>query len=100
MNLELLLAEMGVEEVVIAADIATAFNALQSGKIDGALVDILLGKDDGRIIGERLTALGIAFAFMTGLGEAQWPQGSAPNVPVLTKPFSSAELAAVLDKLC
>ncbi len=94
MNLELSLTEMGVEDVVLAADVATAFDMLQAGKIDLALVDILLGKDDGRIIADRLTALDIPFAFMTGFGEPQWAPGPVPSAPILTKPFSNEELAA------
>ena len=94
------LLEMGVEEVIVTADVASAFNALQAHAVDAALVDIFLGNDDGRIIADRLEALGIAYGLMTGLGDPEGLQAQRPGIPILTKPFSKEELAAVLDRLC
>jgi CheY-like chemotaxis protein len=100
MDLEMSLNELGFDQVTVVPDAFKAIEVLAAGGIDSALVDFMLGNGDGGIVADRLVELDIPFAIMTGLGDLDWLRERVPGAPVLTKPFSNADLAAMLEKLC
>ncbi|MBO9582299.1 MAG: response regulator [Sphingobium sp.] len=100
MDIELTAMDLGLQRVSAAADAGEALRLLETEKIDAALVDVFLGGEDSRLVTERLSALGIPFAPMTGIGDLEWLQAQLPGVPILTKPFTHDQLADILEQLC
>lgn len=100
MDVELTALDLGLERVSVAPDASEALRLLEAGDINAALVDVFLGKDDGRVVAERLAELGIPFALMTGFGDIAGLQAQLPDTPILTKPFMKDQLAETLEKLC
>ena len=100
MDVELAAVDLGLERVSIAPDIGQALQLLETEKIDAALIDFFLGSEDGRLVAERLSGLGIPFALMTGTGDLEWLRAQLPGVPILTKPFTHGQLAGMLEQLC
>jgi len=100
MDVELTALDLGVGRVSVAPNAAEALSQLNSGGVDAALVDVFLGKDDGRTVAERLVELGIPFALMTGAGDIAGLQAQLPDAHILTKPFMKDQLAETLEKLC
>ena len=81
-------------EAVLASDVAEALRVLDAGGIDCALVDYTLVDGTSEALAERLVAAEIPFA---------WISGRVPPVegdaPLIEKPFSSEELASVVQRL-
>jgi CheY-like chemotaxis protein len=100
MDVELTALDLGLERVSVAPNAPEALRLLEAGGINAALMDFFLGKDDGRVVAERLAELDIPFALMTGSGDIAWLQAQVPGVPILTKPFTKDQLAETLENLC
>lgn len=100
MDVELAAVDLGLERVSVAPDGDKALQLLETEKIDAALVDFFLGGEDSRQVIDRLSALGIPFALMTGTSDLEWLEAQWPGVAILTKPFTHNQLAGVLDLLC
>lgn len=100
MDVELTALDLGLERVSVAASAPSALQLLEAGGVDAALIDFFLGHDDGRIVAERLTELGVPFALMTGSSDFEWLETQVPGAEVLTKPFTKEQLARALQKLC
>jgi CheY-like chemotaxis protein len=94
-----MLMDAGVAEVVIAASMAEAKDALATRpRMDAAVLDVKLGMDSGLELGAVLIEQSIPFVFATGLG----PDGDIPasfaNVPILQKPYTGDDLVAAIAK--
>ena len=100
MDVELAAEDLGLERVSVAPDAGKALQLLETESIDAALVDLFLGSEDSRPVTERLSARGIPFAVMTGTSDLEWLEAQLPGVPILTKPFTSGQLAETLERLC
>ena len=98
MELQRLVEARGYAVVGSAASSSAALDLLQSPEIDGAIVDFILGDDSCEIVADKLDAMGIPWALTTGL-DVREIASRFRNVPVLTKPYLTAEINAVLDKL-
>ncbi|WP_407351544.1 response regulator [Luteimonas sp. R10] len=96
MLLEDLLTDLGMR-VCVTASIEDALRAVEAqSPLDLALLDVNIG---GRMVfpvAQALDRRGIPFAFATGYGEQGLPEGFRQR-PVVSKPFSLAELHRVLD---
>ena len=79
-----------------AATLAEALDACDSAVFDAALLDVNLNGDSSMPIAAVLKTRGCPFAFTTGYGSAG-VDAVHGDVPVLTKPYALAELAALLD---
>jgi CheY-like chemotaxis protein len=96
MVLEDMLADFGCEVVGPSANVAEALALAERGGFDLALLDVNLG--DGATsfpVADRLRAMGVPFAFVTGYGV----DGVRPDLrdaPVLSKPIEMAVLARIL----
>jgi DNA-binding NtrC family response regulator len=100
MNVELMAGDMGIGRVSIAPNAFVAIAMLEAGDVDVVLLDFYLGKDDGRLVAARLKELGIPYAVMTGVGDLDWLRAQVPDAPILSKPFTSEEMAAAIERLC
>ncbi len=79
------LNELGHVVVGPASDLASALRLAET-PIDGAIVDISLGRQSGYPLADVLTARGVPFLFATGYGQ----EGIEPawrGRPTLSKPF-------------
>ena len=100
LQLEMVLAELGVPRVTLAADAQAALEALAAHRIDVALVDVMLDRGDSRDVVAVLRERSIPHVIMTGLESAAPMLGQAASAPVLNKPFLPQELETALEQLC
>ena|ERR1700754_3321120 len=88
----------GVKTVRTAASVARALDLIEQRPPDFALLDVGLIRENSFAVAERLAALKIPFAFVTGYGsDARLPAALA-NKPRLPKPYSTDALKALLSK--
>jgi CheY-like chemotaxis protein len=88
------------QRVSICPSAADALGQIEGGAIDAALVDLFLGKEDGRTVTDALAAREVPFAIMTGSTDLDRLQRQFPGVPILTKPFTRDEVTETIEKLC
>ena len=87
---------LGVKTVRTAATVARALQMIADRAPDFALLDISLMREKSFAIAERLDALKIPFAFVTGYSsDVRLPQAFAER-PRLAKPCSTEALEAIL----
>jgi CheY-like chemotaxis protein len=88
----------GVKTVRTAANVARALDLVDERSPDFALLDVSLIREKSFAVAERLEALKIPFAFVTGYGaDARLPAAFA-NKPRLPKPYSTEALRALLSR--
>ncbi len=97
LGLEDTITDLGVPDIRIAADVATALAMIAERAPQFALLDVGLVREKSFAIAERLTALGIPFAFSTGYGADRVPAAFADR-PRLPKPCPTDALEAVLRR--
>jgi CheY-like chemotaxis protein len=88
--------EFGVKTVRIAANVAKALDMIADRPPEFALLDVSLIREKSFAVAERLEALKIPFAFVTGYGaDARLPAAFAAK-PRLPKPYSTDALQAIV----
>jgi CheY-like chemotaxis protein len=96
MDFEDTILGFGVKTVRTAGSVSRALQLIAERSPDFALLDIGLVREKSFAIAERLEALGIPFAFVTGYGaDAALPAAFAQK-PRLPKPCTSDALEAAL----
>ena len=91
------LAELGHDVVGPAANLDAAIE-LAATPIDGAIVDVSLGRQSGYPAAELLAARGVPFVFATGYGQ----EGLDPawrGRPTLMKPFEFETFRAAVERM-
>ncbi|HYH18925.1 MAG TPA: response regulator [Azospirillum sp.] len=98
MLIEDTLTDLGCEVVGPVASIGEALDLVQGGAVDGATLDINLGREEAYAIAETLEARGIRFLLMSGYAPENL---SAPYTRwrMLQKPFSERALARSLAEV-
>jgi CheY-like chemotaxis protein len=86
----------GVKSVRTVASVARALHAIAERAPDFALLDVELVHEKSFAIAERLVALKIPFAFVTGYGAEAHVPLEFTDQPRLQKPCSSEALEAAL----
>ena len=89
------LEELGHQAAGPARDVASALALIGAGPLDGAIVDVGLGRETGYPIAARLSELGIPFVFGTGRAEGTL-QPPFTDARVLTKPFGHGDVEAAV----
>jgi CheY-like chemotaxis protein len=90
----------GVKSVRTAGSVCRALGMIEERRPDFALLDVGLVRETSFAIAERLEALGIPFAFVTGYSaDVRAPEAFA-HKPRLPKPCNSESLAALLKTHC
>ena len=88
----------GVKAVRTAGSVARALTMIADRAPDFALLDIGLVREKSFAVAERLDALKIPFAFVSGYGaDVRLPDAFA-NKPRLAKPYSAYALEALLKR--
>jgi len=88
----------GVKTVRTAGSVKKALAMIADRAPDFALLDVGLIREKSFAIADRLQALRIPFAFVTGYGvDGRFPAAFV-NQPRLSKPYSAAALGALLKR--
>jgi CheY-like chemotaxis protein len=87
----------GVRDVRCAASSIEALQAIETRPPDFALLDVSLGSGTSFDVAERLDALGIPFAIVTGYSSDVQLLARYASRPMLGKPYIMEELAAMLQ---
>jgi len=96
LDLEDTIRALGAKRVRTAGSVTRALQLLEEQVPDFALLDVALVGEKSFVVAERLEALGVPFAFVTGYSaEVRLPSAFARK-PRLSKPCSTAELEAML----
>src|SRR5262245_5430931 len=96
LDVEDTLKQFGIASVRSAARVAEALVLLEGGGPALALLNVKLGDETSAAIVERLDALGVPLAFLTGYGaRAAHPQWFADR-PKVDKPYTANTLEALL----
>ena len=90
--------DLGHTPVGPAHSLKAALDLVATSDIDGAIIDVTLGRDNAYPLAEVLAARGIPFAFATGLSENAIERGHAA-VAVLVKPFGLKPFEAAIDAM-
>lgn len=96
LDLEETILRLGVKTFRTASNVAEALALIAERKPDFALLDIGLRDETSLAIADRLDALGVRFAFLTGYGARAVPLPRHGDRPKVAKPFSVEALDAVL----
>lgn len=95
LDLEDMLARIGVKHVIVASSVAQAFEALNEEKPPFAILDVNLGQETSFPVAEALQDAGVPFAFGTGFGDSAAFPDRFKETPVLQKPYSAESVAAL-----
>lgn len=93
-----MLRAMGVDDVVCVRTVADGMSALDANPFHAALLDLRLGENSSVPLAQRLAAVNIPFGFLTGFQDNAIPQEFRDR-PVVIKPFTAAQLGALLSNL-
>src|SRR5437868_13941863 len=97
LDFEATILDFGVKTVRIAANVADALDMIADRPPEFALLDVSLIREKSFAVAERLEALKIPFAFVTGYGvDARLPPAFA-TTPRLAKPYSTEALLSLLN---
>jgi DNA-binding LytR/AlgR family response regulator len=97
LGLEDTILGFGVKVVRSASTVIAALDMIAKRLPDFALLDVGLVREKSFAIAERLEALRVPFAFVTGYGADGVPAALA-HIPRLAKPCSSESLEAMLKR--
>lgn len=88
----------GAASVIYVSTTAEARAAIEAGQFDLAVLDVLLGRDGAHSldIAEILTERKIPIVFATGVSGGSFHTERFPDVPVIVKPYDTAELIAIV----
>ena len=91
-------SELGHKPVGPAHNLNAALKLVASTEIDGAIVDVSLGRENVYPLARVLASRGIPFAFATGHSEAAI-ESDHPAVAVLVKPFAYQQFEATIQTI-
>jgi CheY-like chemotaxis protein len=92
------LRDLGAE-VMTAASVGRAREAVALQKVDLAVLDFNLGHESSLPVADLLTERGIPFLFATGYGDGLELPARFARVPLVKKPYSGATLAQALGPM-
>jgi DNA-binding response OmpR family regulator len=92
------LVEAGCTTIGPVGTVAAAMALLEDQKVDAAILDITLGLDTSFAIADRLTTMGVPFAFSTGHTDSALLPRYRGSL-TLSKPFDFDALGRVVAEL-
>jgi CheY-like chemotaxis protein len=94
LDIEATLLDAGVKQVATATSVEEALRAIDSDSLDGAVLDLHLGRSGWSYdVARRLQQKGVPFVFSSGTVEAA---DGFRDVPLVIKPFLAEQLIAGL----
>jgi two-component SAPR family response regulator len=96
-----ILSEAGYECIGPFTSSKQALAAIESERVNGAVLDVNLGGQDSSVpIALKLSEQNVPFVFVSGYSQTSSEVMMAhPDAPVVSKPFDSALLKATLDRM-
>lgn len=98
LDTEMILRDLGVLSVRLAADASSALRAIDAQLPDFALIDVDLGNSSGYEVATVLAQRSVPFAFATGYAELQAPPPELRGAPTIAKPYSIDSLRDALRR--
>ena len=98
MMVEDAMTEAGAAIAGVAATVAEALAAIDSGSCDAAALDLNLAGEDAGRVADALAAHGVPFAFVSGY-HTHPAMTAHPAAPALRKPFDPDDLVSTLARL-
>jgi CheY-like chemotaxis protein len=93
--MEDLLRDLGVSEVYLCPDIASALEVVQTRPVDCAILDLWLRDCDSMDVADALAEKGIPFLFSSGSDAGALAPRHADR-PLISKPFSDDDLKLIV----
>jgi CheY-like chemotaxis protein len=93
-----LLEEIGCEMIGPLADIPAAIQAAETGVIDAAILNLVIGGINAYAVADVLAARNIPFAFASGVPETDIDEAWKDR-PFLSKPYLADDLRRMLSQL-
>jgi hypothetical protein len=93
-----MLLELGHEVAGLASRLGPALALAREIPFDAAMLDVNLAGEPSFPVADLLTGRGIPFLFATGYGR-QGIEERYRDIPMLQKPFRTAELGSALAKI-
>ncbi|WP_424813691.1 response regulator [Roseococcus sp. YIM B11640] len=98
MQMALVLEQAGAIIQGQAGSVRQALSLIEAGSPDAALLDGNLRGEEVSDVASALTERGVPFVFVSGYGRESLPRAFG-SVPLLNKPFSTADLVAAAQRL-
>jgi CheY-like chemotaxis protein len=98
LDIERMLRALGCRVVGPAARVCDALRLIDGEGLDGALLDVNLGRETIFPVADALALRGIPHIFSTGYDAAIMPERFR-GIPRLGKPFGTGELSAVMTRV-
>lgn len=99
LDVEEALKALGTGRVITASSVRQAREAIATGGIDFAILDINLGTESSLTIAEELKSLDVPFVFASGYGEQAQLSGDLAAHEVIAKPYGRTEIVEALNRL-
>lgn len=99
LDTEMLLQDLGAENIIVASDVSEGLAALDSAQIHLAFLDINLGDETSEPVAQALLERGVPFAFVTGYDESVTFTDRFPKAQIVEKPFDASDLKTAIDNL-
>jgi ActR/RegA family two-component response regulator len=96
LDLEEIVQRFGVKATRTATTVAQALELIAAATPEFALLDIGLRDETSLAVADRLDALSVPFAFLTGYGARAMPLPRFGERPKLAKPFVAVDVEVVL----
>lgn len=99
LDLQLTLQDARAVVIGPATTVAAALDLMEAQRLDCALLDVRMGRDDGFAVARKLSERGVPWLFHTGDADPNRLQRDWPQCRILTKPSAPSELIAGLASL-
>jgi DNA-binding response OmpR family regulator len=92
------LREIGLDPLGPASSVAAALEFVETGALDGAILDVRVGEEPCEPVAEALSARGVPFALTSG-SDARELASRFSGAEFLPKPFDFAALKGVMERM-
>lgn len=99
MEAEEILRDLGYDECHVCGSVRSALQIIGENSIAFAVLDIDLGEETSEQIATTLKAANIPFIFASGYDDFPELAAELTSVPILTKPYTGSDIAAIIDEL-
>ena len=98
LDAEDMLITLGATDVQTASSVLEAFQKLDVGTVEFAVLDVNLGGETTEAVAHRLSRGGVPFLFATGYGETAELTALFPGAVILQKPYEVTALRGAINR--
>jgi two-component SAPR family response regulator len=99
LDIEEVLTSIGISKVSCATSIEGALKILESQTPDFALLDFHVGKSTSLTLVAKLQNMKVPFVLVTALIMSQGMSSDFANIPLISKPFTEADIRNAVEQL-